>query len=213
MKFNRILLVVFLVMILSGCKYVQSNIAVFHELTLDKSQMKYSFLPLNGQKGNLEYKSYKKIVAEKLSAYGFVEVQENPEYFIAFAYGIDNGKEEISSIPIVGQTGVSSATTYGSINTYGNYGSYSGTTTYQPTYGVVGSAPVSNTVYTRKLELSIIDINNSKPDEPSVIYQANVVSAGSSAQVAAVMPYMLEALFKKFPDESGKTRRERTPMK
>ncbi|PNU21847.1 hypothetical protein C2E25_00910 [Geothermobacter hydrogeniphilus] len=175
--------------------------------------MKYSFLPLAGQKGNLEYKSYKKIVADKLAAYGFVEDQENPEYFIAFAYGIDNGKEEISSVPIFGQTGVSSSTTYGSINTYGSYGSYSGTTTYQPTYGVVGSAPVSSTVYTRKLELSIIDIQNSKPDEPSVVYQADVVSSGSSSQIAAVMPYMLEALFKKFPDESGKTRRETIPMK
>ncbi len=213
MKLKYYILVLVFTLSLTGCRYVQSNVAVFHDLSQSNLQIKYSFMPLKGQKGNLEYISYRKLISQKFAAHGFLETDENPDYFIAFAYGIDGGKEEIDSVPFFGQTGVSSATTYGNVNSYGNSATYSGTTTYQPTYGVVGSAAVSNTVFTRKLELSIINIKNSKPEEPAIVYQANIVSSGSSPQVATVMPYMIEALFKKFPGESGKTRKETIQMK
>ncbi|MGE4580646.1 MAG: DUF4136 domain-containing protein [Desulfuromonadales bacterium] len=205
----RIIFILFFSMLLSGCGgRIVSDVAIFHQLQNNTNQFKFAFLPLDGQKGNLEYKSYKSLISEQLASNGFVETTENPSYFISFAYGIDSGREEISSVPIFGQTGVASATTYGSINTFGNYGTYSGTTTYQPTYGLVGSAPVSSTVFTRKLELSIVDIEKSTKEEPAIVYQASVVSSGSSSQIAAVMPYMIQALFKKFPGESGKTRTE-----
>lgn len=198
-------------LILSGCAgFVKSDVAVFHQLPDSPTPTKYVFIPLEGQANSLEYKTYQALVRQKLSEHNFIEVtpEESPEVVIAFNYGIDSGKEKLASVPIFGQTGVSSSTTYGTLNTYGNYGTYSGTTTYTPTYGVVGSSTVSRTEFSRGLWLYIVDAKTVGTKNLNVLYEGSVKSSGSSSQLSRVMPAMVEALFKKFPGKSGESRTE-----
>ena len=155
-----------------------------------------------------------KLVRQQLNKFQYREAtsDETSEVAIALSYGIDSGKERLASVPIFGQTGVSSSTTYGTLNTYGNYGTYSGITTYTPTYGVVGSSTVSRTEYSRGLWLYIVDAKSVGTKNLNVLYEASVKSSGSSAQLSRVMPAMIEALFKEFPGKSGGTRTEATAM-
>jgi len=198
---------------LSGCLMVRSNVTAFHTLPKSPSPTTYAFLPLQGQENDLEYKTYKNRVAEHLTAYQFREVPAaSANVFVAFGYSIGAGKQRVSSVPIFGQTGVSSASTFGTLNTYGSMGTYSGTTYYTPTYGVVGSQTVSRTKYDRYLWLHILERPAAGSEKAKVIYQAEVQSAGYSGQISKVMPTMIKALFKEFPGESGKSRRETLPI-
>lgn len=200
---------------LPGCAgFVRSDVSVFHQLPDTPIPKTYVFVPLKGQENSLEYRTYQELVRQQLNRYQYREVtgSEKPDAVIAFSYGIDNGQEKLESIPIYGQTGVSSSTTYGTLNTYGNFGSYSGTTTYTPTYGVVGSTTVSRKEYSRGLWLYIVDAKSVGTSKLNVLYEGSVKSSGSSSQLSRVIPAMIEALFKKFPGKSGATRTETTPI-
>ena len=214
-QMKHFLCLVFCIAIMSisqGCM-VKSDVAVFHQLPPTTVHHKYAFMPLKGQVGSLEYLTYQELVRVELTIHNFEEVQvPEADVIVAFNYGIDSGKEELSSRPIYGQTGVSSSRTYGTLNTFGNYGTYSGTTTYTPTYGVVGSETVSRTKYGRGLYLYIVDKNTVGTEKLKVLYEGNVQSSGKSSQLATVMPAMVKALFKEFPGKSGSTRREIIPL-
>ena len=80
------------------------------------------------------------------------------KYAIFMFYGIDDGKQVVSSYPIFGQTGTSSSYTTGTVTSYGNTATYRGTTNKTPTYGVVGSGASTDTVFKRYLNIDIIDI-------------------------------------------------------
>ena len=154
----RLPFIVSLVLLVSACATIRSNISVFHKLNPKVEGMKYTILPSEEQVESLEYKSYEKVVRQQLNAKGLKEVPfGEAEVIVFFSYGIDGGKEAVSTYPIYGQTGVSSSSTYGTIQNYGSYGTYSGTTTYTPTYGVVGSGAIPYTKYTRYLTLDMVD--------------------------------------------------------
>lgn len=208
------LLLLFSLALLTGCAgMVQSNVAVFHELPAVQTKIKYAAIPFKDQQGSLEHKSYERLIKEELVKHGFVEVPaEEADVVMFFSYGIDSGKEVVSSYPIFGQTGTSSSYTSGTVTSYGNYATYSGTTYNTPTYGVVGSGVTSGTEYTRFLKVELLESTALAKGDIKKIYEAKVVSSGSSNQVAVVMPTMIKALFEEFPGKSGSTRKTALPL-
>ena len=137
---------------------------------------------------------------------------EEADVVMFFSYGIDSGKEVVSSYPIFGQTGTSSSYTSGTVTSYGNYATYSGTTYNTPTYGVVGSGVTSGTKYTRFLKVELLESPALAKGDIKKVYEAKVVSSGSSNQVAVVLPTMIKALFEDFPGKSGSTRKTALPL-
>jgi len=184
---RRLLIAVICLMFFTGCvRFVKSEISVFHELPLSLRSMSYTIIPFKEQEGSLEYKAYEQSIKQELNAKGFRETSlENTDVVIFFSYGIDTGKEVVLSYPIIGQTGVSSSSTYGTIQSYGRYGTYSGTTTYTPTYGVVGTGVASNTQYARFLKVDILNRTALSENKMAKIYEAKVISRGSSGQLPA----------------------------
>ena len=208
----RTIVAILCALLMSGCAMVKSNIAVFHELPIRAEPIKYAALPLKEQEGSLEYKAYAQQIKDELNKKGFAEVPINEaEVVLFFEYGIDSGKEVISSYPIIGRTGTSSSYTSGTLNTYGSYATYSGTTYNTPTYGVVGTGARSDTVYSRYLRVDLLDRATLSDGKIKKVYEAQVTSAGSKGQIAAVMPTMIKALFEDFPGKSGSTRRTILP--
>lgn len=198
------------VFLLTGCgRGVVSNISVFHKLPIvdQNITIKYSFNKLENQYDSLEYETYKEKIKQYLLKNNYLENNDS-SYLISFQYGIDNGKEKTGSVPVFGQTGVSSSNTYGTVTSYGGgYGSYSGTTIYRPTYGITGSSSYSYYEYRRFLNLYIYDKSNQK-----TIYEGKVVSSGSANNLLSVIDEMIESLFKDFPGESGKSKEIEIPF-
>lgn len=205
---KNLLIVALLASALSGCAMpLRSQIAVFHELPPKFAGTTYAMVPFKEQEGSLEHKAYEQAVKQELIEKGFRETTlDQAEMVVFLSYGIDTGRQVVSSYPIIGQTGVSSSSTYGTIQSYGSYGTYSGTTTYTPQYGVVGTGVTSGTEYTRFLGLELLEGNAFADGKIKKLYEGKVVSRGSTGQLAPVLPTMIKALFEDFPGKSGSTR-------
>lgn len=202
-------------LMLLGCAHVVSNVTSFHELPSNGLDRTYKFLPMEGQDGKIEYEVYANRISKKLEGYNYIleKGSVDPDYFVLFNYGIGGGGTISGSMPIYGQTGGGTSYTSGTVSTnYGGYGSYSGTTYSMPTFGQVGSIPYSIRQHDRVLNLKIISSKESKAGKAKVVYEGRVQSSGSSGEIAVVLPSMIEALFRDFPGNSGKTKRITTEL-
>jgi hypothetical protein len=79
---------------------------------------------------DLQFREFAEQVDRALATAGFVKVdnEERADALIFMQYAISEPKESLYSyaVPIFGQTGIASSSTYGSVNSYGSgYGTYS----------------------------------------------------------------------------------------
>jgi hypothetical protein len=164
------------------------------------TKKKYILLPGNKDANaeDLQFKEFANYIHRALIAKGFVPADnaESAEIAVFLAYGIGDPKEHqySYSMPVWGQTGVSSSTTSGTLSTYGNYGSYSGTTTYTPTYGVTGytSHVGSYITYFRFMSLDAYDLGiYRKQKKASQAWRTTVTSTGSSGDLRRVLPILV----------------------
>ncbi|SDW31650.1 DUF4136 domain-containing protein [Thiocapsa roseopersicina] len=207
-------LVYILAGLLVGCSMVQSRVTSFHTLPQSVNGVTFAIVPFDWQKGSAEFQTYQNRIASELVARGFIASSiEEAIYAVFLQYAIDDGREVAYSYPIFGQTGISSAQTHGTLSTYGSLATYSGTTTYTPTYGVVGMGSGSRTEFTRVVRLEILDNRELAAGRVQKVFEGEVRSAGSTGQLSAVMPTLLDALFNDFPGESGKSRDIELPMR
>ena len=197
----------------SGCvttpeqTFITSNVSVFHTITEKNKGSKVVVLPFKKElESSLEFQNYKKIIENNLQKNGFNIVQKkDTSDFIAFvSYGTGGGKDKFISSPVFGSRGGWRGTFSGSSYNWGtagtNWGTYS-----MPTFGVVGSRTGSIIIYTKQLALDLVETSTLESKKVNKIYEGRVKSTGSCSMIPAVMPEMLESLFKDFPKQSGST--------
>lgn len=215
----RFLAVMLAVLALGACTRVRSDVTAFHTMPSTGAGATFVLVPYKDQQGSLEWRQYGALVSQQLQARGYREVQTVPaaDFAVFLAYGIDDGKTTVSSMPIWGQTGGGTSLSTGSV--YGNYGTtpysgtYTGTTYTTPTYGVTGYVPVKETTYTRVFLVDMVDVKQSTAQNLVKRYEAKAKSAGSGGNLNQVAPYMIEAIFKDFPGKSGETRQVNVQVK
>jgi hypothetical protein len=160
---------------------------------------------------DLQFKEFKAYIICGLAENGIytTEDPDTAEATLLVAYGIGEPEEHIYSYsqPIYGQTGVSSSHTSGTVYNYGNTGTYSGTTTYTPSYGVVGAVPMTGSyiTFTRWLDLRAVDMDQYKKDETvNVLWETRITSTGSSGDLRQVFPVLVAAASPHFGENTGK---------
>lgn len=203
-----------LLVLLSGCTtLVHTRVSAFHELEQPLSGATYMFVPVKEQEGNLEFKTYARLIKAELHKRGMIETAYDQATFAIFmSYGIDDGKQVVSSYPIYGQTGTGNSYTTGRVTSYGNTASYSGTTYRTPTFGIVGSGTRIDTVYARYLKISIVDNAKSGEGKLHYVYEGTAISSGQTGQLVPIMPAMVRSVFEDFPGKSGASRISRQPL-
>lgn len=211
----RIIIATLLSIVVSGCIGVQSAYTPYHSLEKIKAATSIFVTPGNENlKTSLEFKNFKKKLEPYLVNAGFkLENNRSKADLVAyFNYGIDSGVTTIQSgsSPVYGQTGGGTTFHSGTVNTFGTgkiaYGNYSGTSYSMPTYGIIGSKSYSysETTYTRIVAIDILDRKKQDLGMIDKIYEVKMESKGDCGQMSIVIDYMLKALFKDFPGESGK---------
>jgi len=164
-------------------------------------------VPVDGiREGSLEFAFYREKIEQRLKIAGFsIADSKDAELIAVVSYGIDDGVRHTSNIPIQGQTG--GGTTYHSGTVYGAGGSasYSGSSYQMPTYGTVGSFPVSVTEYTRAIAMDIIRPSKQKNSEPKVVYELRAKSKGHCSNFSEVFDEMLDGIFQVFPGENNES--------
>lgn len=187
----------------SGCVTMRTNLTTFHGANHNERGTIAVIAINDEQKSSLAFQSHSNYLLQKLIATGYSAAPEaNSAQYAAFmTYGIDSGKTSTSVVPIYGQTGGGTSFTTGNVTSnIGSSYNFNSTTTQMPTYGMVGAVPVKRTEYTRELN---IDIYKSG-DRPTKVYEVRAKSSGSCGNINAVVPAMIESVFKNFPGISGK---------
>lgn len=201
-------------LVLSGCaQFASISVSTFQELPDPAPATTISVFPGSAdQQASLEYKTYSKMFESHLgkSGYTVVPYASNPNLVALFGYGISGGKDHIESyaIPNFGVTGYSGSTTSGNISKNGNF---STSTSTSPIYGVTGynSGIQSFTTYDVSLKISIVSAH----DFPiKKLYESTAMGKSLCQNMAGVMPYLFDAIFKGFPRPSGSSSIERTQV-
>lgn len=208
-------LLVAVMVVLAGCMPgIRYNVQV-DSLTSPAAQTAKTYVLFPGNQGvtkdDLQYQEYAADVGRALASHGFLPARSpsDADVAIALTYGIGDPKtQQFSySIPVFGQTGVASSTTYGTATTYGNQTSYTGTTLYTPTYGITGSSEqtVSVTQYSRFVELTGYDLKVYQASKKQVeLWRTTIGSTGTSGDLRRVFPAMIAAASPYLATNTGK---------
>lgn len=203
--------------LIAGCTAVTPIIATNNTaFFVDNYSPKGSIAIVSGDanvNSSLEFAAYKRKFETKLSLVGYT-IESDPnkaDYIGLVAYGIDKGETSTVSTPIFGQTGGGTIYSSGTIHSSGSSTNFSSSNYTMPTYGVVGSATGSITVYNRAIALDIVDAKSFKKGNPIKIYEGRTRSKGSCSVIVEVFDEMLEAMFSDFPGENGRNRKQDIP--
>jgi len=166
-------------------------------------------LPIDdSQKSSLEFRNVAEYLGGKFNGAGYNYGSGNPKFIAYVTYGIDDGKTSYSSVPLFGQTGGGTNYSSGTVATSKGIGTFSTTNSSMPTYGVVGSMPVSQTTYKRVVN---IDVYRASPT-PTKVYEIRATSLGSCGNMNVVLYKIIDSVFVKFPGENGKPRNVTLPF-
>jgi hypothetical protein len=190
---------------LISCAAVQSDVTRFHTLPPKGSGQTFTIRSASSI-NPLEFGTYASRIASHFQTYGWTQSSSGvADYTVIVDYHMGESHQSQGSVPIMGQTGGGATFHAGSVNTYGSsgstFGSFTGTSYAPATFGVVGSVPYRVTMHDRYLNMKISD------QKGQSVFEGRVVSTGTNAEIAAVLPQMIDSLFTKFPGESGKTKR------
>ena len=171
-----ILLLLLGVFLLSGCTSTRNEFKVTINTINDPDKnlesKRYILVSdmADVDQNNLQYKEFSAYVNKALENMGYVHAKSKSDanIVIKLKYGVNKPQSHNYSYssPVYGQTGVSSSTT--------TYEGNSSTTSYTPSYGVVGNEVNSGTVYTyySYITLSAYDLHGRPLWETTVGYNA-----------------------------------------
>jgi hypothetical protein len=177
---------------------VETTLTPFHTFPDAAAPQGKTFimLPSASQEGSLQWAQYSNMVAQKLESKGLrrVDNARTADYAVALYYGIDGGRTEVSSYPTYGQTSPGVTST-------GYVGSRPVSIYTPPTYGYTGTSTSSNTVYGRAIRINIM------------VYEATGKSEGTSGDINAVLPSIIDAMFIDWPGKSGVSQTKQVPLR
>lgn len=203
-------------MINFGCRPVESRVTPFFVQQPDFTDR--SFFVVTGkttENESLEFRSYAGMISGELQSKGMVLAKDEAEanFVVIFSQAIDDGKNVTSAMPVYTPGQTYSSTTYGSATAYGSAGSvsaYGTSTTYGQTSGSTTYVPVTNTVYTRVLNVRFYGFIDGKRQP---VYEVRAISRGRSSSFSEVAQAVIAAAFDELPfTVSGKTVRVQKVM-
>lgn len=177
--------------------YIAGTIESFGTIDINSGK-KISISPsVKEDADSLEFMEYKKLLSERFNELGLIVVENemDADYWAFFGYQIAT-KSQVNSVPVYGNTGVSSATA----TTTGNTTNIN----YNNSFGVIGSRQVTYELGDRLVAIDIYDGRDLTGDKPKKAYELLLKSSGSCKMMYPVMPYFIQAIFENFPDNRGK---------
>lgn len=195
-RFFYVLILLPLLLVPGACtSNLKSEVVTFHEGPLPRGETIRVLAPDSAKTGSLEFEHYAAMVRENLRKIGYnpVSGDEPADLLAELDYSVSEGMTNVRSRPTTMNRGyVRYHFYYGHFHDPFYYGFYRD---WQPDI-------YTFTVYNRKLEMNIVRNN----DEREVLFEGRVQSIGRDQEIARIIPYLITAMFRNFPGESGVTK-------
>lgn len=178
---------------------------------------KYVLLPGNEgtSEDDLQFQEFAMYTDKILRAEGFVKATQikDAEIAILLSYGISDPQfhHYTYSVPVWGQTGVSSSNSNGRVYMSNNSAYYSENTTYTPSYGVIGSSTHLETqvFFERYIVMKGFDLElfkkTDKIQDAREIWSTKINSIGECGDFRLIFPVLLIASEKDISKNTGGT--------
>jgi hypothetical protein len=160
-----------------------------------------------GLAGGIEFRNYAQLVADHMAALGYTPVNDpaNAQLVVRFDYGVDNGRERVRSVPGFRDPFYSSWYGYRPVLYRTPYGTRVGYIGSPWGWGwndsFFGRDEVySYTVYTSGVEMKIDDGRSGQR-----LFEGNAQAVSTSNRLQYLVPNLVEAMFTRFPGNSGET--------
>lgn len=190
---------------LTGCAAPQfaATVSVRHNLASGPAAQRFAFERNASQVQSLAQRDFEEDVSAELMRKGYVYEpnMSAADWLVRLQYQVDGGKTVTSQEPIWGTVGFS--TYYRRVSTSNGVVLVPYTRTES---GVIGSRPVSDTVYNRQLTLDILDRKDLAAGRFAKLFEGKAVNRSSDDAIEPAVPWLIRALFEQFPGVSGSNR-------
>lgn len=197
-----LMLKVGVVLALGGCAAtVPARVTTFQQWPADAVGSSWKLATSNEQRDSLEYRQYADMVRSAMGPVGLVEAK--PGQAARFAVALDYGTE-----PVKIQVERSYDPFYSPWGPYG-YGGFGRRGRAGIGFGYGFGAPYPPTWSTTTIDASRsylkVEIRDTSRGDAKV-YESTAVNTGSGGSMPEVMPYLVRAIFDRFPDTNGQVR-------
>lgn len=195
---RRTMLIVSVAAVVAACgptTYL-SNVTRYHNLGA-ATGLTFAIAPDASQQGSLEFAAFADVVSRLMQANGFRPADQGAataDLVVMFRYGTDDGRVEIFSTPPFAQEWYWQQ----------RFRQQAAIPAPWPMYQPIISDVQSTTVFTRWVELDILDGPKLRQGLREKLFEGRAVSEGRSRD-HQVVPYVIEALFADFPGPNGQT--------
>lgn len=189
------------VALLAGCATtVPARVTTFQQWPADAVGATWAFDESSGQRDSLEYRQYADMIRSAIGPTGMVEAKpgETARFKVGFSYGVEPVQVRIERPaydPFYGPWGPWG---WGGFGYRGRAGiGWAWGPPYPPTWT---STTVDASRATLKVEIRDAKQNGQK------VYESTAVSTGAGDALPEIMPYLVRAIFDRFPDTNGQVR-------
>jgi hypothetical protein len=188
-------------LLLGGCATTfTSQVTSFHPTPLSLPDKSFVFARTGEQENNLEYRHYEELVRYQLIRHGFSDAQPASAARLKVSLAFNVTSRDVRVIETVPVDPWYGPPYYGPAwPGFGRRGAF-----YDPFWSMppmMQQRDVQYRIFNRELKIGIARIPG---DEK--LFDVTVLSEGTNAVLAAVMPYMIESAFADFPGPSGTAR-------
>ncbi|VCU72551.1 hypothetical protein PIGHUM_04653 [Pigmentiphaga humi] len=189
------------VALLAGCATtVPARVTTFQKWPADAAGATWRFDPSTVQRDSLEYGEYADMIRAAMGPIGLVEAQRGQaaRFTVNFSYGVEPVKvrvERPAYDPFYGPWGPWG---FGGFGYRGRGGMGFGWSAPYPSTWTATTVDASRA--SLKVEIRDASRNNQK------VYESTAVSHGAGDSVPETMPYLVRAIFDRFPDTNGQVR-------
>jgi len=199
-RFPSVITVTLLLVFTAGCMSVHMNVKSYSDPEVSYVGYKsFAVAPIDKENPLLE-KELLHMIKQKLISKGYKSDPENPDFLVALQYYVGPFQyyEAPTTLYLPQYTSGESTSHHGMVgNTF-----YSGSS---HTSGKWESKPMtygggSRTAYYRKMIVSVVDAKALKgTNEVKVLWRGDVDSSGSSSDIRAVAPFLIDEMMDDFP--------------
>lgn len=181
--------------VLTGCTTMLSaNVTTFQQWPVNVEGQSYRIAPPEKGQDTLEYQTYADMIRAAIGRIGLAEAQgsDKPRFMVSFEY--ENPARQAWTERMYDPYFDGPFMPWGGIGVFrGGWGG--------GFYGAPAVVNVPVEVYENTLTVSIQDLSSNTP-----VFRTTARSATRNAQLPAVMPYLVRAVFDGFPGNNGQVR-------